>query len=538
MNTDQYLELFVSEAHELLTTLNQGLIQLEKSSNDTHTLDEVFRASHTLKGNAAAMGYERVVNLAHAMENTLSLIREGQLTYTASVATELLNGVDLLQAMVEEIQSGQAPQLDEKPLIATLQELKEDAPKATSQVITNEQPAGAEEIKSTSSLKYVRINLERLESLMNLVGELHLSKIRLIKLSQSIEHEAFEKNVNELERIINQLQNETMQMRLLPLQYIFNYYPRLIRNDAQKENKIVELIFSGSDIGLDRMILDEINDPLLHILRNALSHGIESPEQRKEKGKSETGHIYVSAHREQNQVVIQVEDDGAGIDINVLKTKLLKQGLVTKESLTQLTEQELLLMIAQPGFSLTEEITERSGRGMGMSVVKRKIDAIGGSLLIQNKPDKGCIFTLRLPISMAIIHALLIRLESDTLVIPLYHILEAVKLDPKSIRNVGAQEFLPYRNEVIPLIRLGEILKFSSPQNRTESIKFMSIVVCQVNHHKLGLLVDEFLGEQEIVIKPLETSIENLDIFSGATLLADGRAALILDASTLVNHIG
>ncbi|WP_133130495.1 chemotaxis protein CheA [Legionella yabuuchiae] len=541
MSSDQYLELFISEAHELLSTLTHGLIQLEKTPEDKQTLDEVFRASHTLKGNAAAMGYEQVVNLAHAMENTFSLIREGQLQVSKGVATELLKAVDLLQTIIENIETGKSIALDETPVIETLNQLRESFPKDITLAVeaTEEldEPIVKDHKKEPSSLKYVRINLEHLESLMNLVGELHLNKMRFKQLSKSFENEALEKNVHELERIANQLQSETMQMRLLPLQYLFNYYPRLIRDDAQKENKEVTLTFSGSDIGLDRMILDEINDLLLHILRNALSHGIESPEQRKALGKPTTGHIHVSARREQNQVVIEVEDDGAGINLDAVKAKLLEQGLLNKDRLSQLSEHELLMMITKPGFSLREEVTERSGRGMGMNVVRRKIDAVGGSLSIECKPGKGCVFTLCLPISMAIIHALLIRLEQETLAIPLHYILEAQKLDPKALRKSAGQEMFLYRDEVIPMYRLCKELKFSLSESTNAPLKSMAVVICQVEHHKLGLLVDEFLGEQEIVLKTLETSINKLDVFSGATLLADGRAAMILDVSTLVNRI-
>lgn len=540
MDSSQYLELFISEAHELLNTMNQGFIQLEKKPKDVNTVNELFRASHTLKGNAAAMGFEKVVRLAHAMENALSLIREGDLYFSSHVATDLLKAVDKLETLVDKIQTNELDDVDEAPMVERLHALKNEVRKMdVSEKKINEAPTSEahEDKKITPNLKYVRINLARLDALMNLVGELHLSKLRLMQLSKHSHNEALTKHVNDLERIINQLQNETMQMRLLPLQYLFNYYPRLIRDDAEKEGKEVELSFSGADIGVDRMILDEINDPLLHLLRNALTHGIESPESRETLGKPRKGQIQVKACREQNQVVIEVEDDGAGINLDLLKNKILKKGVMDQEGFAKLSEPEQLMMITHAGLSLREDVNERAGRGMGMSVVKRKIDAVGGNLSIQSHLGKGSIFTLRLPISMAIIHALLIRLENEVVAIPLYYILEAVNVGKESIRYLTHQAFFSYRGEVIPLIDLGHALQFTSTTDDVRTRDRFSVVVCQIDQHKLGLIVDAFLGEQEVVIKTLETSIQSLDVYSGATLLADGRVAMILDVSTLIHHI-
>lgn len=542
MNTNEYMELFISEGQEILTNISQGLIRLEKNPEDKDALDEIFRGCHTLKGNAAAMGIERVVHLAHAMENVLSLARSGKIVLASAMTSPLFEGLDTLGHLLEALQQGKDSEVDETPLIKRLQNIVDTPPdsKTTADAKPQKPAAPKKSVSSNGALKHlqsIRINLDKLESLLNTVGELHIFKIRLRRLSDNRDDHELTQIVDDIERIANQLQEETMQMRLLPLKYLFNYFPRMLRDDARQEGKEVELTFSGADIGLDRTILDEIHDPLVHILRNAVSHGIETPEKRQSKGKSPQGHIHISAQREQAMVTLSIQDDGAGIDKEALKKHLIQEGIQSDNGRSLSSEEALLLMITKPGLSLSKAVTERAGRGMGMNIVKNKIDAIGGSLSIQSTWGKGTTFTLRLPISMAIIHALLIRVNHEVYAIPLHHVSETIKINTSLIKQRHHHEMIPFRNSALPLIHLKDILSPTAPEqalDTTDTDNMLYIVVCENHHQTFGLVIDQLIGEQEIVIKNIEPAIHSLNLFSGATILGNGHVAFILDITALV----
>jgi two-component system chemotaxis sensor kinase CheA len=534
MDNEQYLELFLSEAEEILTSLSQNLVDLEKNPTDSNVLAEIFRGCHTLKGNAAAMGMVQVEKLTHAMEHILGRLRSSEIMFNHNVARCLFQSLNLLNELIKAIQHKSDGLLDETPLVNELKNLAEQHSPTTPEpaaVI----PAEATEINSSNSiklrkLKSVRINLDRLESLINVVGELHISKIQLSELSRKHDDPQLTQAVNEMERAVNQLQTEIMQMRLLPLKYIFNNFPRLVRADADKDGKEVILNISGEEIGLDRTILDEINDPLLHIIRNAVSHGIETPEERRKIGKPPQGTIQIKASQEQNRVLITIYDDGYGLDAKKIRQTIYSKGLMPEGSLERLSEEEIFLLITLPGFSLSEQINERSGRGVGMNVVKSQIEGIGGSLAIHSELGKGTTFILRFPISIAIIHALLVHVDEEIYAIPLYNIVETIKIDSSLVRQVNRQEIVPYRDEVLPLIRLHNQLNVFSDVSHKEKI---CIVVCDVNHQKIGFIVEEFVGEQEIVVKNLTCSMDNIRGCSGATILSNGRVAMILDLASL-----
>lgn len=537
MDNEQYLELFLSEADEILTTLNLSLIELEKNPTDNHLLAEIFRSCHTLKGNAAAMGITRVEKLAHAMESILELLRSGKMPLTQQIVSCLFQGVDLLGALIGSIQNRTQKRIDETSLLEELAELTNKPLETKKNTITieDEKPKILEHPSDgLVKIKSVRINLERLESIMNTVGQLHIGKIRLSELSRQRQDGELTTAVNEIERTVNQLQDEMMQMRLLPLKYILNNFPRLVRDDASKEGKEVKLTITGEDIGLDRTILDEINDPLIHILRNAVTHGIELPDARKKMGKTPQGHIHISAQQEQNMVLVSIQDDGCGLDSQKIREGLYKQGLVPADSLEKLSEEDIFLLITLQGFSLSEQISERAGRGVGMNVVKDKIESIGGSVAIKSELGKGTTFTLRLPISMAIIHALLVSVDNEVCAIPLYHIIETIKMETSQIKTINRQEMVPYRDEVLPLIRLQEKPNGVNKKNEFLMREKICIVVCEINHQKIGFLVEKFIGQQEIVIKNLSGYMHNIRGYSGATILGNGRVAMILDLASLL----
>lgn len=546
MSNDQYLELFLSEAQEILTSLNQHLLQLEKKPNDSKLFETIFRNCHTLKGNAAAMEFEPIMRIAHAMENSLGRLKKGEVNLNEDVINSLFEGLDHLESLITNLEQCGKIEIDEQVLLATLEKLNRttelnQVPIASTK-LEQLKDINLKQVNSTSkksaalsNVKSVRINLHHIDALMNMVGELHINKTRLIELARIKQDEQLTKAINELNRIVNKLQDEAMQMRLLPLKYIFNYLPRMIRGDAQQEGKEIELTIIGAEIGVDRAILDEVNDPLIHLLRNAVSHGIEMPQERREKGKPEVGQIRINAHRDKNMVVLTISDDGRGINLEQLKAQLLKQGLMSLAELEKLSTEELLMLITLPGFSLSKEVTERSGRGVGMDVVKNKIEAIGGSFSISSELDKGTIFTLYLPVSMAIIKAMLVKLEQEICAIPLHNIIEIIKINASLVRHMAHQEIISYREEVIPLICLKEKLGFTREKIRLDnSNQALAVVICEINRNRIGLVVDELLGQQEIVTKNLSVLMQSTRGFSGATILGNGRVALIIDVASLL----
>lgn len=521
MNNDQYLELFLSEAEEILTALNQHLLELEKKPTDSTLLEMVFRSCHTLKGNAAAMGYDQIMKTAHTMENTLSQLKKGEINLNKAVMDSLLEGLDLLDDFVSRLKHQGKMNIDDVSLnnkLNATDEPKKSIHEHSDMVLKN--------------IKSVRVNLNQIDDLINTVGELHINRTRLLELAQTQQDEHLIKAIHDLERIVNRLQGEAMQIRLLPIKYLFNYFPRLVRNDAELEGKEIELIMTGSDIGVDRTILDEINDPLIHLIRNAISHGIESPDERIKQGKPAQGQIKVTAIKEKNKVALTISDDGQGINPEEVKAQILKQGLLSAEEVNKLSPDEILMLITLPGFSLSKQVNERSGRGIGMNIVKTKLEGIGGSFSIHSELNKGTTFTLRLPISMAIIPAMLVKLEEEVCAIPLFNIIEMVKLNSSLIRRIENQEMIPYREEALPLIRTKEKLGFEMGKQSIET-PMLFIVVCEINQNKIGLIVDYFIGQQQIVIKNLSNLAQGTRGFSGATILGNGKVALIIDVASL-----
>lgn len=432
----------------------------------------------------------------------------------------------------------------------------------------------------THETQMVRVALDRLDHLMNMVGELAINKIQLTRIGQLLQNKELSEALTQMGRLTDELQFETMEVRLVPMDYIFNRFPRLVRDSAAEEGKEVDLVVEGSEIGLDRTILDEINEPLVHLLRNAVSHGIETPEERKKLGKKAAGKIRLSARRERNFVVVEVADDGLGMDPSEIRKVAAQKGIISAEEASKLNDEEALTLITSPGFSTSKVVTQTSGRGVGMNTVRTKVESFGGSLKIQSTPGGGSTFTLKLPLTLAIVQALLVRVENETYAIPLVNIVETMKVETRTIRQVEHHEVVPYRETVLPLIRLKERLGFRA--DRAEQIadrgqssirhpeeprrgdegsrdpsqpsatqddarspltaerstlnagnERLPVVVVEVGHRKAGLVADQFVGQQEVVIKTLKESLRNIKGAAGATILGDGRVAMILDVASL-----
>ncbi|ENN95572.1 CheA signal transduction histidine kinase [Methanocaldococcus villosus KIN24-T80] len=406
----------------------------------------------------------------------------------------------------------------------TKEEKKEEAKEKQIQQI---QAAAKKESKK--STQTIRINIEKLDKLMNLVGELVITRANFAQIANKYQIKELNNAVNRLSMLINELQEEVMAMRMVPVSYVFNRFPRMVRDLAKALNKEVELIMEGTDIELDRTVLDELAEPLVHLIRNAIDHGIEPPEEREKLGKPRKGRLRLAAIRERDHVNIIVEDDGRGIDPEKVKKKAIERGLITEEEAKKMSDHEIINLIFLPGFSTKEQVSEVSGRGVGMDVVKTKIESLGGSVVVYSEKGKGTRVVLKLPLTMAIITALLMKLSDQVYAIPITSVLDVTRIEKSEVKNIEGTNAIIYRDEIIPVIWLKDFLGFSHlPDPPGDELV---IVVIERSNGKLGVVVDDVIGREDIVVKTLTGMLKNIPGLAGATILGDGRVALILDLS-------
>ncbi|MCZ7382117.1 MAG: chemotaxis protein CheA [Candidatus Methanoperedens sp.] len=380
------------------------------------------------------------------------------------------------------------------------------------------------------SVQSVRVSIERLDSLMNLVGELIINKIRLMQLATVHKLDVLEETLASLNRLTNELQEEIMASRMVPIEQIFNRFPRMVRDLAKKEEKEIDLILEGGDIELDRTVLDEIGDPLVHILRNCVDHGIESPENRKQAGKNPRGTIRLIARREKNHVVIEASDDGKGMDPQKFRETAVKKGLLTQEEAGKLSDNEAINLSFMPGFSTAEKVTDVSGRGVGMDVVRTKIGSMGGSIKLESAKGAGTKIILKLPLTVAIIHSLMVKVGKDVYAVPIANVVRDLSIKKDQIKTIRGEEVIMIRGEVLPIVRLHKL--FGIDTNGSEDLL---VVVVERGGSNIGLVVDQVIGQQEVILKNLENHIlKGVRGFAGATILGDGNVALILDVGTLL----
>ena len=692
MDVIQYLEIFLDESNEHLQTLSDQLIILEKEPDNSDTINEIFRAAHSLKGMAGTMGYKRMQNLTHDMENVFSEVRNGNMEVNSNLVDVLFQCLDALETYVDNIRETQdegtddnepiikalnafiasegkgnaapAAKKDEAPaatasaapaddkdmpladfeknavnealkknlhvykikvsvdencilkaaraflvfknleghgdiiksepsvqdiedekfdfdfsiivvteekydniiaLIKNVSEIKDAAGQEITQPFPEEQTEEAkEEKKETSAVSQtakpaaakpaakkptstgktsgsvshtVRVDIEKLDVLMNLVSELIIAKNGLVSASHVEGDEAaalnqsFTEQIEYLERVTTNLHESVMKVRMMPIESVFSRFPRMIRDLNKKLGKKMELYMSGEDTELDRTVIDEIGDPIMHLLRNSADHGLESAEIRKERGKSEVGSIFLDAFQEGNNVVIEVRDDGNGIDTEKVKAKAVEKGTITQEQADVMTDKEAIDLLFRPSFSTAEKVTDVSGRGVGLDVVKSKIEALGGDVEVKTKYGEGSTFSIRLPLTLAIIQALMVKLGDEKYAISLGSIETIEDIPVSDIKYVHAKEVIHLRGNVIPLIRLRDLLDVPGEPEESENI---TVVVVRKGDKQAGLVVDSLIGQMEIVIKSLGKYIRINKMISGATILGDGSVALIIDANTLV----
>ena len=541
MDLAKYAALFQSESREQLSTMNEELLALERAPTAAEPVSAVFRAVHTMKGMSATMGYATVTALAHELESLLDRVRHSEITVDRAVTDTLFAAVDALERAVEiEVAGGSAettaaPALDQLRALARARESRA-LPRTTQDFaipsITQEFTVpDAAKAAVAKGPRTIRVELQRLDGLTNLSGELLVARGRLTDVAHELAHPALDEALAQASRLISDLHEEIMASRMVPVGQVFDRFPRLVRDAANSLGKEIELTLNGREIELDRSMLDEIGEPIVHLLRNAADHGIERPEVRERAGKSRAGQLTLTVTRERQMVTMRVQDDGRGIDRDQVLARARAEGLVDA-AVESLSDDELVRIIGRPGFSTAEVITDMSGRGVGIDVVLTRVRALGGSVEIRSRTGEGTTVTLRLPVTLAIVRALLARVDGETYALPMTHVRETVELRQEARRRVQGREVMLLRDEVVPLLHFREIVGL--PEARFVNVDGATqVIVIESDGRSTGLVVDEFAGQQDIVVKGFDSVRDGLALFSGATILADGAPALIVDVSSL-----
>lgn len=481
--------------------------------------DEKFDLDFSFLMSADEEGVDKFLSAAKAVSEIEEVVGE-QIKFETLV--EGRKGTQLEKPAVQE---------QSTPAAVPAAAAKQEQPKAANTAAAKGKP-----VNKPVANRTVRVDIEKLDALMNQVSELIIAKNSLVSISSSdsgdgTQSQSFRDQIEYLERITTSLHESVMKARMVPIESVVAKFPRMIRDLSRKLDKKMELYMSGEDTELDRTVVDQIGDPLQHLLRNSADHGLESAELRKERGKPEVGSINLKAYQEGNNVVIEVGDDGNGIDTESVKRKAIERGLVTPEQAENLSQKEIIDFLFMPSFSMAKKITDVSGRGVGLDVVKSNIETLGGDVEVKSKLGEGSTFIVRLPLTLAIIQALLVEVHNELFAIALGSIITIEDVPVSEIKYVQAEEVINLRGNVIPLIRLNQILDIEEPEVAPESL---TVVIVNKGEKQAGLVVDNLLGQQEIVIKSLGKFISNSKIISGATILGDGEIALILDVNTLM----
>jgi two-component system chemotaxis sensor kinase CheA len=536
----EYRELFMAEALEYYDAMSRHLSELERNPQDVGALNELFRLMHNLKANARAMGFVDMGEVAHKMETLFGQIRSNERTFTGSLVTLTFRAVDILGNMIRAVGAGQ-DSADATPLLNNLEQLIQGQEVVEVTEAPTEEEADADAARKLELSDLVYIPVKKLDNLLNLVGELVIDRDRILTLAAELGHPALQATARHLFRISDDLQYSVMDVRLVGAGVLLNKFPRVVRDVAAVEGKQVELALAGQDVQIDRNVLQLITDALLHIVRNAVSHGLETPEARQAAGKRGPGRLVISALTERDDVLIQVQDDGRGIDTEAVRKKAVRKGLLTSEAAAALDEQEVWALLFEPGFSMADKITDISGRGVGLDVVKLAIDSLGGQLRVSSELGKGTTFTLVLPTSIAVKGALLIELDERAYAVPLLHTDTVLALPSDQIFAVGGLLMTRIQEENVPLVPLRQLLYSEGEEMLPRATRsdlptdasLLQVLVVSYNNRRLGLIIDRFLRQQNIVVKSLSKPLDTIDLFGGVTLLGSGQLCLVLDVPAL-----
>jgi len=571
---------FLIEADELIASLDTNLVALESAPKDLELLNTIFRAAHTIKGTSSFLGFEQVTDLTHKMEDILNRLRKAELEVTPEIMDLLLESLDDLKALLDNVRNHRDEQLDLDDIIARLvaaNEGQEVAPEATPLPVTtgtaktaaelvapptvsdgpdtpaiSAAPSGAPKSgskKTASAAKggegqTIRVEVNRLDSLMNLTGELVLSRNSLQQVVNLINRnedsvssrEQLNRSTAALSFITTELQFAVMKLRMQPISKVFSKFPRLVRDLARDLNKEIELVLEGETTELDKSVIEEIGDPLVHIVRNSCDHGIESPEERRAKGKPATGHVVMSASQEGSNIVIKVADDGRGLDVDAIRAKAVERGMITQAEAGRLSERDVFRFIFGAGFSTAKQVSDVSGRGVGMDVVRTNIEKLSGLVELDSTCGVGTTIVIKLPLTLAIMQGLLIESDDEIYILPLSSVYETVRSESAPVYYINQRPVMRLRDEIIPLINLGKVLRENVAGFTLTEKPY--VVVVGLADRKLGIMIDRFLGQEEAVIKSLGSLLGSTDGVAGATILGDGRIRLIVDLIGLFNVAG
>jgi two-component system chemotaxis sensor kinase CheA len=475
-----------------------------------------------------------VSEVAHELETLLDKLRSGTLIATPATLDTLFAGADVLEQAVDFATSPTPITLDVREIVARIRQATIAHAPAT--VITEQLPVPAPmpakkdepQTPPTRSPRHIRIDARRLDTLVNVMGELVIARDRIAQIAERLGDEALLEATLRASQIVATLQNEIMTSRMVPVWQVFDRFPRVVRDTARALGKEIDFRIEGKEIELDRSMLDEMGEPVLHLLRNSLDHGIETPKERESNGKAPVATLTLTAERDRATVLIRVTDDGRGIDQSKVLPRAKELGLVDP-STDRLSEEDLVRIIARPGFSTAEKVTDISGRGVGLDVVASKVRSLGGSLEVHTDAGLGTNVSMRLPITLAISRALIARVDKEVYAIPLTHVLETFSLSKPMLQEVKGREVVAIRDDVFTAIWLRDRVGLPAPDKSSGQV-----VLVELADKRAALIVDEFLGQQEIVVKQFDGVDGSKTLFSGATILGDGAAALIVDASTLL----
>jgi len=523
-NAGKFKDVFLSKGKKDLIMMNSSLLKLEKNPKDINSINDIFRAAHTFKSSASMMGYDKASRLCHAMEDMLDGVKKCRIKLETCIDT-LFKCFDTLELTMGEIVKDKE-ELETAALIDEIYKLAE-IKSAQRTSAKEEEPEISEDISTefaASKLTSLNVKTELLDTLMRLSEELLIGQMRIEKVRETVDIPELSAAVDSLGRVITDLQYNVMQSRMVPLAYVFERYPRMVRDIAKREQKEVDLKMDGMDIELDRTVVDEIGECLVHLLRNAIDHGIETPAERKKSGKPSMGAIRLSAKRVRDFSIIEVSDDGAGLDMSQIRDVAVKKGLVSAKA----TKEELVDAIFF-GASTTKEVSEVSGRGFGLNIVKRRIESLGGSVTVTTEPKKGTTFTIEVPLSLAIIETLFVGIGGATYAIPVVNIERLIIVDKKNVMGMIDNEAVILNGESIPITRLNLLFKVPSPE-----LDKQPIVIVRRAQDRLGLAVESLMETQEIVIKPLHALARKSKYLSGSTIIGSGEVVSILDVGNLL----
>ena len=581
------IQEFLTESEELLQGMDQDMITLESTPNDAELLNRIFRALHTIKGTSGFLSFEPVVRLGHRAEDVLNLLRRGELRLTRRITDALLAARDQLGSMLSDIRAGGLKTYDLEPLLEELEAaqkpkgppprlgdilvaegvieqqvlesvLKEQAaspkgPKLGELLVKKGLASTADVGNALASQKEdaakdglaagaqtVRVDSSKLDDLINLIGELVLERNRMNQLTHDLTsgrgvadtlYPAFSQSAARLSFVTEELQTACLKTRMVPIDMVFRKFPRLVRDVARTLQKEVDLQVKGQGTEIDKTMVELLGDPLVHLVRNSLDHGLEMPEVRERQGKPRKGTIRLEARQEGDQIVISIADDGAGIDPERVLRTAVEKGLVTAERGRQLALREVLDFIFLPGFSTVEKVSNLSGRGVGMDVVRSNLKRMNGSIQLESSVGRGTTVLLQLPLTLAILQVLLVQVSEEIYALPLRSVLETSRVRSEEVHLVEGREVLRLRDETLPLLRLRKMFATRAAADTTGS---ENVVVLTIGEKRVALMVDRLIGQESTVIKPLGSYLHDCSGIAGATVGGDGRVRLVLDPAGLL----